>query len=167
MAKMYEGKGKTISNAFAALLEDLTKGGALYKVQVADGDWVVGVKAEGPAEWKESHEWEDDRKLYYRKKVEEYSDLKWEDIKSGRHFYCFRDWPERGFLKGETYYCGCNSVITNRRGSGECFNPIDVPFYFRLATQDEIEKYYIERRKRLDEAEEWRRKLLEYDNDDD
>lgn len=164
MAEMFEGKGKTVEDAFASMLEGLAKSGTLYQVQVADGDWVVGINAVKPANWAENKNWENDKKVFYRKQIEDCSDMTWEDIKKGRHFYCFRAWPEKGFDEGKTYYCFNNSVISNRHGSGELFNPIDVPFHFRLATQDEIEKYYIERRKRLDDLAEQRRRLFdEYD----
>lgn len=166
MVEMFEGKGKTVEKAFAAMLENIDKSEALYKVQVADGDWVVGINAIKPENWAESNKWENDRKFFYRKQIEDCSDLTWDDIKKGRHFYCFRDWPDKNFLAGHTYYCGSNSVIYNRHGCGEIFNPIDVPFHFRLATEDEIEQYYIERRKRLDEEEEYRRKLMENCDDE-
>ena len=164
MAEMFEGKGKTIEAAFVSMLEGLMKSGILYQVQVADGDWVVGINAVRPENWRESNNWENDKKVFYRKQVEDCSDLTWEDIKKGRHFYCFRAWPEKGFDEGKTYYSGNNSVISNSFGCGEIFNPIDVPFHFRLATQDEIEKYYIERRKRLDDLAEMRRRIIEGDD---
>ncbi len=160
MTEMFEGKGKTIEDAFMAMLKELTESETLYKVQVHDGDWVVGVKAEKPADWNTSHQWENDRKMFYRKQIEDCSDLKWEDIKKGRHFYCFRDWPEKEFIAGHTYYCFSDSAIGNRFGCGEHFNPVDVPFHFRLATQDEIEQYYIERRKKLDEDKAYREEVL-------
>jgi hypothetical protein len=165
MDEMFERKGKTIEEAFAAMLGDLKKAGALYAVQVADGDYVVGIKAVKPC-ITEIHEWENDRKVFYRKQIEDCSDLVWANIKKGRHFYCFRDLPEQGFYAGNTYYCGNDSVITNKFGCGEVFNPIDVPFHFRLATQDEIEQYYIERRKNLNYGEELRRRILESEDDD-
>ena len=175
MTKMFEGKGKTIEDAFMAMLESLKESETLYKVQVHDGDWVIGIKAEKPADWNTSHQWENDRKMFYRKQVEDCSNLKWEDIKEGRHFYCFRDWPDKSFLAGHTYYSGNDSVISNSFGCGELFDPADVPFHFRMATQDEIEQYYIERRERLDKEKAEREEILnraldslnEYDDDDD
>ena len=164
MENWFEGKGKTIEEAFASILNNLVENEALCKFQVADGDWVVGVNVVKP-EWKASNEWENERRVFYRKQIEDCSDLKWEDIKKGRHFYCFRDWPEKDFVAGHTYYSGNDSVISNRFGCGELFRPIDVPFHFRMATQDEIEQYYIERRKRLDEEAEYRQMLLGYDDD--
>ncbi len=46
MTKMFEGKGKTIEDAFMVMLESLKESEAFYKVQVHDGDWVIGIKAE-------------------------------------------------------------------------------------------------------------------------